>query len=166
MSTITRDPGRVAATPARLDGRMHITSQEAGVASTPRSDAGLAVLRAIVGTVFVAHGAQKLFVFGLPGLTAGFESMGIPLAAVAAPAVALVELLGGLALIAGLLTRLASVGLAITMLGAIVFAHLSAGFFAPDGVEFVLTLFGAAVALALTGPGALSLDARLARHRA
>ena len=128
-----------------------------------RIDLGLAVLRIVAGLVFIAHGGQKLFVFGLDGVTAGFTQMGIPLAAVSAPLVALVELFGGVALVVGLLTRLAAVGLAITMLGAILFVHLAAGFFLPNGSEFALTLLAAAVALALTGPGDFSLDGL--RHR-
>ena len=134
--------------------------------ATPTSrhiDIGLAVLRVVAGLVFIAHGGQKLFVFGLDGVTAGFTQMGIPLAAVAAPLVALVELLGGIALVVGLLTRLAAVGLAITMLGAIAFVHLAAGFFLPNGSEFALTLLATAVALAFTGPGDFSLDGL--RHR-
>lgn len=130
-----------------------------------RFDLGLAVLRTGAGLVFMAHGGQKLFVFGIDGVTAGFTQMGIPLAAVSAPLVALVELLGGLALVVGLLTRLAAVGLAITMLGAILFVHLAAGFFLPNGSEFALTLLAAAVALALTGAGDFSLDGVRARRR-
>ena len=131
-----------------------------------RPDLGLAILRVVAGLVFVAHGGQKLFVYGLGGVTAGFMEMGIPLAAVAAPLVALVEFFGGLALIAGLLTRLAAVGLAITMLGAIAFVHLPAGFFLPNGSEFALILFAAATALALSGAGEFSLDGLRARRRA
>jgi putative oxidoreductase len=136
------------------------------LASAERLNVGLAVLRIIVGTVFIAHGAQKLFVYGLGGVTGAFAGMGVPLAAVAGPAVAFLELFGGIALVLGLLTRLVGLGLAGVMLGAIVFVHAAGGFFAPEGVEFVLTLFAAAVALALTGPGTYSLDAVLARRRA
>lgn len=154
--------GRAAASSAQgSHGR--ITTEP--LASATRLSAALAVLRVVVGTVFVAHGAQKLFVFGLAGVTGGFAGMGIPLPGITAPAVALVEFFGGLALIVGLLTRLTGVGLAITMLGALFLVHLPAGFFLPNGVEFVLTLASAAAALALSGPGAYSVDALLARRR-
>jgi putative oxidoreductase len=92
--------------------------------------------------------------------------MGIPLAGVVGPLVAFLELLGGAALILGLFTRVTGIALAGVMLGALVLVHLPGGFFAPEGVEFVLTLMAGAIALALTGPGAYSLDAALARRRA
>ena len=133
--------------------------------STRRVDLALAILRVTVGTIAVAHGAQKLFVYGVAGVSGAFAQMNIPMPGIAGPATGLVELFGGLALIAGLLTRLAGVGLAITMIGAIGFVHLSAGFFAPNGIEFPLALLGVAVALALTGPGRYSLDALIARRR-
>jgi putative oxidoreductase len=131
-----------------------------------RFDAALLVLRLVLGTIFIAHGAQKLFVFGLDGVTAGFTQMGAPLPALTAPLTAFVELFGGIALIAGLLTRLSAVGLAIVMVGAIGIAHLSAGFFNPNGYEFPLSLLAMSTALALTGPGAYSIDARFGRNRA
>jgi len=129
-----------------------------------RLNAALAVLRGAVGVIFVAHGAQKLFVFGPAAVGGAFGQMGIPAAGVVGPLVGAVEFLGGLALIAGLLTRLASVGLALVMLGAISMVHLSAGFFLPDGFEFALALLAATGALALAGPGAYSLDALVARR--
>lgn len=131
--------------------------------SSPRRlAAAFALLRAVLGTVFVAHGAQKLFVYGLGGVAGSFEAMGVPFPGVTGPLVALVEFLGGLAIVAGLLTRLAAVGVATVMLGAMLLVHLPAGFFLPNGVEFTLMLFTAAVTLAVTGPGAWSLDALVA----
>jgi putative oxidoreductase len=127
-------------------------------------NAALAVLRVTVGVVFVAHGGQKLFVYGFAGVSAAFEGMGVPMAGLVGPGVALLEFAGGLALIVGLLTRLAAVGLASTMLGAMVLVHLPAGFFLPNGVEFVLSLLGSSVVLVLTGAGAWSVDGRLARR--
>jgi putative oxidoreductase len=135
------------------------------LASSKRLNAALMVLRVVVGAIFVAHGAQKLFTLGLPAISGGFGQMGIPFPGLVAPLVAGVELLGGLALIFGVVTRLASVGLALEMLGAILVVHLPGGFFLPTGIEFPLSLLGATVALALAGPGELSLDAVLARRR-
>ena len=129
------------------------------------TDLGLAVLRVITGTIFVAHGAQKLFVYGLDGVAGGFAQMGIPFPTVVGPLVGLVELFGGLALIAGLLTRLAGAGLGINMLGAFLLVHLPAGFFLPSGYEFVMMLGASAITLTLTGAGRYSIDALIGRRR-
>ena len=133
--------------------------------STRQTDIALAILRTVVGIVFIAHGGQKLFVFGFDGLTGGFAQMGIPMAGLVGPLVALLEFFGGIALILGALTRVAAFGLALTMLGATLLVHLAGGFFMPTGIEFTLTLFGASLALAFGGAGGLSLDAAIARRR-
>ena len=130
-----------------------------------RVDAGLTVLRAAVGAIFVAHGAQKLFVFGFTNIAGAFGQMGVPFPEVTGPLVALVEFLGGIALVVGLLTRLAGLGLTLTMAGAIALVHLKAGFFSPNGFEFPLALAAAALAVALTGAGRFSLDGALSRRR-
>jgi len=115
-------------------------------------------LRLVLGLVFVAHGAQKLFGCGLAG-TAGFlGSLGIPLPAVAAAGLITVELLGGVALILGAWTRIVAALLAADMLVAILTVHLRAGFFVPDGVEFVLTLLGGCLTLVGLGAGPCSVD--------
>jgi len=132
--------------------------------SGTRTAAGLALLRVVLGAVFMAHGAQKLFVFGLGGVAGAFTQMGAPFPGVTGPLVALLEFFGGIALVLGLLTRLAALGLVIDMLGAIAIVHLKAGFFAPRGVEFVLMLATAAAALVIGGPGALALDNLIARR--
>jgi putative oxidoreductase len=130
-----------------------------------RVSAGLTVLRVVVGLVFVAHGAQKLFTYGLAGVSGSFAGMGVPLPGITGPAVAFLEFFGGIALVLGLLTRLTALGLAINMLGAIFMVHLAAGFFMPQGYEFALALFGASVALALAGAGEYSVDSVIARRR-
>jgi len=126
---------------------------------------GITVLRVIVGIVFLAHGGQKLFVWGFSNVAGFFGQVGIPLPMLAAIVVTLVEFLGGLALVVGLFTRWAAIPLAINMLGAMLTIHLKAGFFLPDGYEFVLTLLAANVALALLGSGEASLDRLLGKGK-
>ena len=124
---------------------------------------GPTILRVIVGIVFLVHGCQKLFVFGFSGVTAFFTSAGIPLPAVAAPVVTLVEFLGGAALILGVGTRVAALLLACDMIGAIVFLHFKAGFFMPKGYEFALTALAANLSLAVSGAGAASVDGMIGK---
>ena len=133
--------------------------------TTRRTDFALVLLRVVLGIVFMAHGGQKLFVYGLDGVAGAFTQMGAPLPGITGPLVAFGEFFGGLALVIGLLTRFAGVGLAAIMLGAILIAHLGAGFFAPGGFEFPLTLLSGALALAITGAGSFSADGVLAARR-
>jgi putative oxidoreductase len=125
---------------------------------------GIALLRIVTGIVFTVHGAQKLFVFGLAGVTGAFAQMGLPLPGLLAALAIVFEFVGGLALILGLGTRLAALPLAATMAVATFAVHLSHGFFLPQGFEYAFTLLGNSLALSLTGSGALSLDGLLARR--
>jgi putative oxidoreductase len=128
---------------------------------SPRQiDAGIALVRVLTGVVFAAHGAQKVFTMGLPAVTGFFTQAGIPLPSLSALLVSYVELCGGILLIFGLLTRVAAFLLACNMVGAIMFVHVTKGFFLPEGYEFALTLLVSTIALELTGPGAYSIDAR------
>ena len=125
---------------------------------------GITVLRVVVGIVFLAHGGQKLFVWGFGGVAGFLGPVGIPAPMLAAVVVTLVELLGGLALLLGLFTRWAAIPLAINMAVAILTVHLRAGFFLPNGYEFALTLLAANVALILLGSGEASLDSLLGKR--
>lgn len=119
---------------------------------------GIGILRIVLGTIFMAHGLQKLLEFGLSGTAGAFGQMGIPLPTLSAAVVMTAELLGGLALVLGLFTRLAAVPLAVTMLVAMLAVHRPGGFFLPEGIEYTLTLLGANLSLMLAGPGAWALD--------
>ena len=125
---------------------------------------GLTILRAVVGIVFLIHGGQKLFVFGFHGVAGFMSQIGIPLPAVSAVVVTLVEFLGGAALFLGLFTRWAALLVAIDMVVAILVVHLKGGFFNPQGYEYPLTLLAACVALALVGPGAAPVDGMLRKR--
>ena len=128
-------------------------------APSSRLSLGLAVLRIVVGIVFAVHGYEKLFVQTIPGVTGFFTQIGAPLPGVTAPLVSVLEFAGGILLILGVLTPVVAALLAADMLGAIFLVHFANGFSSQNGgYEYVLTLFAAAVALALAGPGAYALD--------
>lgn len=124
---------------------------------------GLLLIRLVVGGTLAAHGAQKLFGwfggFGIAGTGGWLESMGFRPGKLQATISGLSEFGGGLLLAAGLLTPLGAAAIAGVMLVAIVSVHLDKGFFnGAGGYEFNAVLAVAAIALAFTGPGALSLD--------
>lgn len=121
---------------------------------TRRVSVGLLILRVVLGVTFLMHGWQKVSEWGLGGTAESFEGMGVPAPAASAVFAAVVELLGGLALVLGVLTRLAGILLAVDMAGTLVLVHASEGFFAADGgIELVLLLGAAALTFAFTGPG-------------
>ena len=120
-------------------------------------EAGIALVRIIVGVVFFAHGYLKFFKMGIDGTIGFFTSLGIPAPQLAAWFVTGLEMIGGLALILGIFTPVLGVLFAIEMAVVIFTAKRGEGFFAPKGFELELTLLVASAALALTGPGSFSL---------
>lgn len=135
---------------------------------TLRTDATTAaplVLRVGLGAVFFAHGAQKLLGwwggYGFENTAKFFQSqLGLSPGWLHAALAGGGEFFGGILLILGLFTRFAAAQAAVIMGVAIWTVHRSA-FFAPNGMEYPLTLLLVAVALVLTGGGALSVDAHL-----
>jgi putative oxidoreductase len=123
---------------------------------------GLTILRLVVGGVFLASGAQKLFQVGPVGLASMFGAMHIPAPLVSAVVVTLIEFLGGIALLLGVFTRWAAALLAMDMLVAVLVVYFEPAFF-KGGIEFPLTLLAASITLALSGSGAASLGSFIPR---
>lgn len=142
---------------------------------------GLLLLRLTAGLTLAAHGYPKLFggpgkkphplvaqAMGTnypaafersgPGFVAGLEKMGIPYPELAALASGIAELGGGIALATGILTRPVALAVAFNMGVAVRKAHWKVGFYGQGGYELALLLGSAALSLALTGPGDISID--------
>lgn len=128
-------------------------------------DVALLFARVALGFVLLAHGWQKYSEYTLDGTTAAFGDMGVPAPAAAALFATVVEIVGGLALIAGLLTPVAAAANIVNLLGALVLVHAGNGVFVENGgYELVLALIaGLTVVLAL-GSGRFSTDELLARR--
>ena len=127
-------------------------------------DIGLLLLRLAVGLTLAAHGAQKLFGwFGGPGLDGTgqfFVMLGFPPGRRHALMAGLAESGGGLSLALGLLTPAAVAIVVSVMLVAAMSVHVKKGFFLTNGgYEYTLVMSIAALAVAFTGPGSLSVDA-------
>ena len=129
----------------------------------------LLIVRVVLGVIFFAHGAQKLFGwfggYGLKG-TIGYFQQALKIPAPLTVLCALTECFGGLAVLVGFLSRPAALGLAIVMLVAIAKVHIPNGFFINwslqqgkgHGYEMNLALIAMAAAVLIGGGGAVSLD--------
>lgn len=131
---------------------------------------GRLLLRIVIGGIFLGHGLQKLTgAFGGPGL-AGTEKM---MAATRmypternALAAALTETVGGAAIVAGAGMPVATAAVTSAMATAYTKVHRKNGFWnSKGGYEFNLALVAAATALTIDGPGPLSVDAVVGKHR-
>ncbi len=118
-------------------------------------DVSLFFVRVVVGVIFAAHGAQKLFgVWGGGGLSQTVEMMGSPLGYL----VTIGEFFGGIGLIVGFLTRFSAASLIVIMIGAIATVHGKHGFFLHNqGFEYNLALIGLLLPTLIAGPGRYSI---------
>jgi putative oxidoreductase len=124
-------------------------------------DVALLIARVVVGVVFMAHGAQKLFgAFGGPGLSAVVQMMG-PLGYL----VTIGEFFGGLGLIVGFLSRFSAASLIVIMLGAIGMVHARFGFFMNwmgnqpgEGFEYHLLAIAVLLVILIVGPGRFAIS--------
>jgi len=119
---------------------------------------GAALLRLILGIVYVMHAYLALVINGPAGMIAYNVKAGIPLPEIATWYLILAHGLGGIFLVLGIFTRWAALANVPAMLGALFFVHLKNGFWShQNGYEYVLVLLVASVAVAMIGGGALAL---------
>jgi putative oxidoreductase len=126
-------------------------------------------LRLALGTIFVAHGAQKVLgSFNGPGLEK-WLSIQPPFSFMKPTwlwlgAAAFSELIGGILVFIGLLTRVGAFFIFCTMLTALVGKHWPS-FFAPAGIEYPLSLVAMCLALLVSGGGIASVDLAMSGGR-
>lgn len=125
-----------------------------------RADLGLLVLRLGLAAMMLAHGCQKLFLQGgLSWTQASFAQLGVPLPQLAGVVIIVVELVGGVAMVFGLLTVVVGLCYAAAMAAAIWYVHRAHGFFvANNGYELAGLTGVVALVLAISGAGRISLD--------
>jgi putative oxidoreductase len=124
---------------------------------------GLLIIRLVIGILFIGHGSQKLFGwfggYGLKGTGGWFESIGMKPGVTMALLAGLAELLGGVLFTLGLLTPLAGIMIAGTMIIAMAKVHGPNGLWSTsNGYEYNLTILAVAIGIALVGPGQYALD--------
>ena len=130
-------------------------------------DVAMLIFRVALGVCFVVHGLGKLGIVG-PGNMSGFagwlKSMGLPYPELQARAAMVTELLGGVLITVGLLTRIGALFCLVTMLVATLIGHKGGGYLItnnPPGNEYALNLTVLMLVLILLGPGVYSLDSLL-----
>lgn len=123
-------------------------------------DFALLVLRVVLGLTMAAHGFNKFFGGGrIPGTAGWFDSIGMRPGAFHARLAATTEIAAGIGLAAGLLTPVPAAGFLALMIVAAWTVHRNNGFFiVGQGWEYNLVLAAAAVSVAGTGAGRISLD--------
>lgn len=129
----------------------------------PNPELGLAILRVVLGVVYITHGLPKLM-GGAEATTGLLARLGFPIPLAFAWVVTLLETFGGLALIVGFLVRPVAALFVIEMLLGIILLHARAGWYVigpgTGGAEFNVVLVAALLSLLLAGPGLASVDGR------
>jgi putative oxidoreductase len=136
------------------------TMKPLGASIGRAADLGPLLIRLGVGTVFAVHGWQKLDA-GVSNFAAFLESLGVPFPEAVAWLQTVAEGVGGILLVLGLFTRLVTLPLIATMVGAILLVKVDVGFVEPDatGAELDVALLAGLLGLLFLGPGRYSLDA-------
>lgn len=127
------------------------------------ADLGPLALRLLPGVVMTAHGLQKLSAGPSSFGSTMLADLGVPAPVLFGYVVTFVELVGGILLLVGLLSRLASLALAFNLLVALLLVKTKIGLIAPmgagmPGAELDLSLLAAFLGVLFIGPGRFSLD--------
>jgi putative oxidoreductase len=160
----TRTPRFTREDSAPADTPTGHSSADPGVGPNAAPSIGLLVGRVIVGFIMAAHGWQKLFDMGPANFgRQTLEPLGVPAPVAAGYLVTFTELIGGLLLMAGLLTRLAVIALTIDLVIAIILVKSGSPLIVPPdqpgaGLELDLALIAGFVIALFSRPGRLSLD--------
>jgi putative oxidoreductase len=126
------------------------------------ADAGILIVRLVIGVLFIGHGVGKLFGWfgqsGVDGTAAFFEQVGYSPGEELAIFTGIIELAAGLMLVLGFLIPLAAAIIIGDMMNAAWVKSVDGFWIADDGYEYEFVLIILALALAVAGPGAYSVD--------
>jgi len=127
----------------------------------------LGLLRIVLGVIFTFHGYTKLFAEGgFTGIVSVFTAIGIPVPVYSAFLVSVVELVGGLFLLFGLVTKWSAAILFVEMLVALFKVHIKNGFLVgTGGYEFVLLLLATLLVVWVNGAGSYSLGKKWFKNK-
>jgi len=122
--------------------------------------------RVLLGVILIAHGWQKLVANGISGTSAFFDQSGVPMPTVSAWFAAIVELVGGVALVLGVAVPVVAALVVLDMLGAYLFVHAGKGLFIEKGgFELVGLIAAGCLLLLAVGGGRYSIDHVLLSRR-
>ena len=130
------------------------------------ADIAYLVGRVLLGVILIAHGWQKLVSNGISGTSAFFDQSGVPMPTTSAWFAAIVELVGGVAIVLGVAVPVAAALVVLDMLGAYLFVHAGKGLFIDKGgFELVGLIAAGCLLLLAVGGGRYSIDHVLLSRR-